>query len=147
MISFIANRFYAENYCTLPMKHQWIVTEDQLSVAYHWKVGNEWNYLKATANIESELVQEGSEEEFITEHYWGYNCVNEKCTGVYEVIHPRWQVHQVLSYAVKCSVEQLYGMEFKETLEQPPSSVFLAKGSPVTVMGGSKIVKGTALLV
>src|SRR5947209_13294108 len=88
-ISFIANNLYGENYTTHPMKHCWKEDEASLKVGYFWKVGRKWNHLKATADKEPANLLEGSEEEFITEHYWGYMFVNEACSGTYQVLHPR----------------------------------------------------------
>ncbi len=139
MITFVANNIYKEKYATHAMKHLWQTTDKGLQVEYSWKVGGEWNYLKALANKEPEAIAQGSEEEFITEHYWGYTFVNDNCTGVYEVAHPKWKVHAVQQYDVKCSVERLYGKDFSEALSQKPKSVFLAEGSEVKVMTGSKI--------
>jgi hypothetical protein len=139
MITFVANTIYAEKYATHAMKHSWQTTENGLKVEYAWKVGTEWNYLKALAEKEAQPINMGSEEEFITEHYWGYTHVNDKCTGVYEVTHPKWRVHAVTEYDIKCSAGRLYGKDFETALEQKPKSVFLAEGSPIQVMKGSKL--------
>ena len=72
MITFVANTLYGENYSTHRMKHQWTVKDAEIDVSYSWLVDNEWNYLKAVAEKEPQPLKEGSEEEFITEHYWGY---------------------------------------------------------------------------
>jgi len=139
MITFIANRFYGEKYATHPMRHTWKTDENHLRVEYSWKVGSEWNYLKATAEKEAVEIKAGSPEEFITEHYWGYTYVNDQCSGVYQVAHPQWKVHPIISFAVHCNTVQLYGKTFVETLAQTPYSVFLADGSPIQVMKGSRI--------
>jgi uncharacterized protein YqjF (DUF2071 family) len=140
MITFVANTIYGENYATHAMKHLWSQTDRELRIEYQWKVGEDWNYIKAIAEKEPQHVQENSEEEFITEHYWGYTHVNENCTGVYEVQHPKWRVHTVKQHDIKCNTEKLYGKEFVEPLRQKPRSVFLAEGSAIKVMNGSKIV-------
>ena len=141
MISFVANRFYGEKYATHKMKHVWDYEGDDLKIEYHWKVRNEWNYLKAIAAKEPTILVKDSEEEFITEHYWGYTFVSNTCTGVYEVAHPSWRIHKVKSYDIYCDAAALYGEVFKEALAQEPKSVFLAEGSPIKVMGGSKLNK------
>ena len=141
MISFIANTLYGENYATHKMKHQWKETEDDLIVNYEWKVGSEWNHINCIAEKNAEKIIEGSAEAFITEHYWGYTFLNKSCTGVYEVLHPKWMIHKVKSYDIVCNAKQLYGDDFASTLQQKPRSVFLAAGSPVKVMKGDKIIK------
>lgn len=139
MITFVANTVYKEKYATHPMKHTWNHSGDELQVEYYWKVQGRWNHLKALAEKEPAPLLSGSEEEFITEHYWGYTFVNNACTGEYRVAHPSWRVHPVKSYDVLCDVETLYGPEFCEAFTQAPRSVFLAEGSPIQVEKGSRL--------
>jgi uncharacterized protein len=143
MISFIANSIYGENYITLPMQHSWISTPDSFNVGYEWKVKSEWNHIEVVSQkIPVEIIN-GSAEEFITEHDWGYTQINEKCTGMYQVEHPKWRVHPVISYSIKCNMELLYGKEFAETMSRQPANVFLAEGSSIQVRNGSKVRLGT----
>jgi uncharacterized protein YqjF (DUF2071 family) len=140
MITFIAKTLYGENYATHAMTHEWKETQDELAVNYEWEVRREWNHINCIAEKEPEPIVAGSAEEFITEHYWGYTSINNNCTGVYEVQHPKWLIHKVKSYDIVCSTKQLYGSAFEETLNQKPQSVFLANGSAVQVMKGAKII-------
>jgi uncharacterized protein len=139
IITFIANTLYKENYTTHKMKHSYTETENELHVKYLWNVGNEWNHLNCIAEKHATLADEGSAEEFITEHYWGYTNISTVCTGVYEVVHPKWKIHQVKSYDIFCNAQLLYGAAFEATLKQQPQSVFLAEGSDIKVLRGSKI--------
>jgi uncharacterized protein YqjF (DUF2071 family) len=139
MISLIANTLYGEAYCTHAMNHSIEKNNDELHVCYQWKVDSEWNFLKASADSAAKPILQGSEEEFIAEHYWGYTFINEKCSGTYQVAHPRWNIHKVNSYEINCSAEKLYGPAFSEALQHQPRSVFLAEGSAISVMKGSKI--------
>lgn len=139
MISFVANNLYGENYVTLQTKHTWSRNNDDLSIGYEWKVGKQWNHINCIASGEPEIIIENSAEEFITEHYWGYTCVNKTCAGVYEVQHPKWNVHKVKSYDIICSAKELYGQAFDETLNQQPESVFLAEGSAIKVLKGERL--------
>ena len=141
MITFIANTLYGENYATHIMNHEWKKNDNELSVNYKWKVGNEWNHINCIAEKTPEPIIADSPEEFITEHYWGYTFINKQCTGVYEVIHPKWLIHKVKSYNIACNAKELYGAAFEETLNQKPQSVFLAEGSAVQVMKGTEIIK------
>ena len=141
MITFVANTLYGEKYATHPMRHEWDASGDDLKIAYYWKTRKEWNYIKAVAEKEPASLVKGSEEEFITEHYWGYTFINNTCTGVYEVVHPSWDIHDVKSYDIHCNAAALYGKEFEPALQQAPVSVFLAAGSPIQVMGGTKLIK------
>lgn len=139
-ITFVANALYNENYRTHNMKHHWATTYDTLQVAYQWQLGKEWNYIKAVAETNAVPIQEGTVEEFITEHYWGYTFVNNRCTGVYQVAHPQWGIHPVKEYAIQCNAEKVYGAAFVDALAEKPRSVFLADGSAIQVYKGSKIV-------
>lgn len=78
-------------------------------------------------------IVNGSGEEFITEHFWGYSKVNELTTAEYQVAHPRWEIYPVTDSTISCNFEQLYGAEFGILDSIKPDSVFLAEGSPVTV--------------
>lgn len=138
-ISFIANTLYGENYATHQMKHEWKMSEAGFEVSYEWKVANEWNYLKAITEKTPSPLVEGSEEEFITEHYWGYTFVDQNCAGTYQVTHPRWNVHKVRTCDINCNARILYGPQFVEALSQKLASVFLAEGSSISVMKGTKI--------
>jgi uncharacterized protein YqjF (DUF2071 family) len=140
MITFVANAIYGEKYATHRMTHRWERDSKGFHVEYNWKVGREWNFIKALAEPEASPALEGSEEEFITEHYWGYTFQNKLTTGVYEVTHPKWKVHTVKNYEIRCDTEKLYGKDFVQALSQPPRSVFLAEGSPIMVMKSSKLI-------
>ncbi len=133
MITIVANLLYGEKYYCMPMKNSLIETKDFFEVKYEWLFNNQWNYLQATAEKDTSPVVEGSEEEFITAHYWGYSSINENTTSEYRVNHPKWQVHRVLSYDLDCNIGKLYGKEFMEPLSQQPTSVLLAQGSAVSI--------------
>ena len=137
VITFIANTLYSENYETRSMDHSFQKQNDMLHVEYRWRVNPEWDFLKVSTSLEKYPIKEGSEEEFITEHYWGYTKVNSRKTSAYEVKHPKWNVHSVKSFAYHCSIRELYGSQFVESLRQEPTSVFLADGSEISVMNNS----------
>lgn len=143
-IALVANTLYNENYATHRMKHEWKLSNEGFHVGYEWQVNGEWNYLKAVAEKNATAIAAGSKEEFITEHYCGYTFINQGCAGAYEVVHPRWGVHRVKTYELKCDAAALYGQPFVETFQQKPASIFLADGSPVRVMKGTKIFAGVA---
>jgi hypothetical protein len=78
-------------------------------------------------------MEEGSQEEFITEHFWGYARAGADRTNEYQVAHPRWEVYPVNQYYIDCDFGRLYGPEFGDLRERKPQSVFLAEGSPISV--------------
>lgn len=138
IVSFIANTIYRENYETMPMKHRWKFTDHQLQVRYSWKK-SKWYDLAVTALDKPAPILEGSEEEFITEHYWGYARFADKITNEYEVVHPKWDVYPVVDYEINVDFEKLYGRSFAFLDKAKPMSVLMAEGSPVKVKGGLKI--------
>ena len=82
----------------------------------------------------------GSIEEFIFEHYFGYNQFSSNKTIEYAVSHPRWQIYPVKNFSIDCDIEQLYGKAFIPFIQnKTPQSVFLARGSTVTVKMPLKI--------
>lgn len=135
IISFMANRLYNEQYSTARMKHMLRIDDKQIQVDYAWQKKNMYNnLLQVTAENRPSVIQSGSAEEFIFEHYYGYNQLAENKIIEYAVHHPRWQTYPVTGYNIDCDVELLYGKDFVPFLkDQVPHSVFLAKGSEVTV--------------
>lgn len=136
-ITFVANTIYKENYQTFPMKHVWIEQEHQLEVDYHWK-NRTWHNFSVIASSKAEEIQIGSEEEFITEHYWGYTKINANKTSEYGVEHPRWQVYPVKDYKINVDFGINYGNDFSFLNDAKLDSVFLAEGSEIRVLKGKK---------
>lgn len=137
-LTFVANTIYKENYETMPMAHSWTTQDDKLIVEYTWKK-NRWNSFKVTAGKHTTLIQEGSEEEFITEHYWGYTKISNNKTSEYGVEHPRWEVYETKDYSIDVDFGDVYGEEFSFLKNLKPKSVFLAEGSEIKVKGGRRI--------
>ncbi|MCZ4243653.1 YqjF family protein [Pedobacter punctiformis] len=137
-ITFIANTIYKENYQTLPMKHLWIEQGNQLEVEYQWKTKH-WNKFSVIASSKAEQIALNSEEEFITEHYWGYTKIGINKTSEYGVEHPRWEVYPVQDYTIDVDFGTNYGEEFSFLAKVKPDSVMLAEGSEIRVLKGKKI--------
>lgn len=143
MIVLIANNLYKEHYRALPMRSSIIATEDHhTEFLYEWKLKGRWNKLGATASNELVDIKQGSPEEFILEHYWGYNGLSTIKTMEYQVEHISWQTGRVRDYVFDADVAALYGEEFKPFLEKEPVSAFYALGSDIIVRMGEKIVVG-----
>lgn len=143
-ISFVARTVYNENYVTMPMGHEIDVTDGAMKpngvAAYKWKHGGRWNSMKVVTKGAPALIAPGSEEEFITEHYWGYAAQRDGGTVEYRVEHPPWRVWQVSDYTFDCDIEKIYAPEFVPYLRGKASSAFLAEGSPITVRRGVRLV-------
>ncbi len=133
-ISFVANTLYNEKYSTLHMKHFFNETADEIRLGYLWKQGGKWNRIEATTEKSTVPMLPGSEEEFIAEHYWGYSKYNAITTFEYAVQHPRWEIYPVKEYAIECNFTALYGNSFSMLQKAIPNSVFVAKGSAISIL-------------
>ena len=109
------------------------------SASYFWRFGGKENHIKVATRGGAQLLVEGSEQEFITEHYWGYSAQRDGSTLEYRVDHPRWQVWETQATELHCEVAKLYGEKFRDALSRPPASAFLADGSDVKVYKGVKL--------
>lgn len=137
-LTWVANTVYKEKYETMPMSHTWRQADGQQLVQYNWKK-TQWNSLQVRTGLGLKEIQASSEEEFITEHYWGYTRINDQTTSEYGVEHPRWQVYETLDYTVDVNFSDIYGPHFATLQDLKPQSVFLAEGSAIQVKEGRRI--------
>lgn len=138
-ITFIANTLYQEHYETQKMRHEIIENKNSNTFIYQWKNNKEWNTIEVeTKNVPIE-IKAGSEAEFITEHYFGYTKIDEETTFEYEVTHPKWEQFEVLNHQIDIDFERTYGSDFGFLQDVKPTSVFLAKGSKITVKNKKKL--------
>jgi len=135
-IAWVANALYNEKYVALPMSHDDSTTRSPPRLSYCWRHRREWCRLAMTIAGEPRLPDEGSEEAFITEHYWGYTAQRDGSTLEYQVEHPRWNVWKGIDPELVCDVSAFYGPEFAPFLRGQPSSCFIADGSAVIVRRG-----------
>jgi uncharacterized protein YqjF (DUF2071 family) len=138
-IAAVARWVYHENYHRLPMTHRIEPSADGLSVQYTWRYEERTNSLGIIATGSPRSMAEGSEEQFIAEHYWGYCGQPDGGTLEYHVDHPPWQVWDVAQAQFSGDAGALYGAEFEAVLNRPPDSAFLAEGSPVKVYQGRRL--------
>jgi uncharacterized protein len=139
-IAFVAKTFYNENYIALPMSHRIEkVREEVQSVSYTWRFNKRENVLKLDVQDLAQPLVDGSVQEFITEHYWGYAKQRDGSTMEYRVEHPRWRVWETKNVEFDCQVADLYGGKFGQFLNRPQASAFLAEGSEVKVYKGIKL--------
>lgn len=138
-LTFVANTLYREHYATMPMRHRWTETGQSRQVEYAWKCQGLWQSLALTAEKIAQPILDGSEAEFITEHYWGYTRINPHTTFEYEVTHPRWDIYPVTDSVIQVDFEKVYGKSFAPLNDMEPLSVMLAKGSAITVENKRKI--------
>ncbi len=139
IISWVANSLYGEKYVALSMKNNHSQTHEKYFVGYSWKFKDQWNELKITTKNIATPIAEGSEEQFITEHYWGYTQLKNNQTSEYQVEHPSWDIYPTYSYEINCNFKALYGEDFELLTYQRPTSVLLAAGSDIIVRKGAII--------
>jgi uncharacterized protein len=137
IIAFIARTIYGEAYTAVAMRHKIEVSEFEVRVEYGWRQKGKWERLHISAVGQPKNPAIDSEAEFITEHYWGYTARDQ--LGEYQVEHPPWRVWQATDAGLEADVCELYGAQFVESLSLPPSSAFIAEGSPITVRCKSDI--------
>jgi hypothetical protein len=73
-IAWLANTLYHEKYVALPMSHLDATTHSPPALAYSLRHDGSWCRLGMTLEGKPLLPGDGSEEAFITEHYWGYTA-------------------------------------------------------------------------
>lgn len=131
-IALVANVLFNEHYVAVPMHHKWELN-DTLKITYGWKTKGKPQLMSLTAINKPEPLVEGSEAQFITEHYWGYTKANTYKTTEYQVEHPSWLTYPVLEYDIQIDTGLVYGPQFAFLQHQKPLSVFLAEGSEIKV--------------
>jgi uncharacterized protein YqjF (DUF2071 family) len=136
-VASLARLAYNEPYRTLPMDHRIepgpADGEAPALVEYRWRQPTGWSRIAVEAVGVASPLTDGSEEEFITEHYWGYTRQRDGGTMEYRVTHPRWPVWQVRSAAIEGDLADVYGADLADVLRAVPHSAFLAEGSAIEV--------------
>lgn len=135
-IATVARVFYGEPYETWKMSHA--ETENELS--YVWRKADCENHIKAQIGENTGVPASGSHGEFIIEHYWGYTKRGENRTDEYKVEHPKWELFSVKNAEIAVDFSRLYGERFAHLSNETPHSIFMAKGSEISVYKGEKIV-------
>jgi uncharacterized protein len=142
-IALVARIGYHEPYRAMPMRHRVDLEDGTLRpggrVEYAWRHRRRWHSIHATVAGTPELPGEGSEAEFIAEHYWGYTARRDGGCSEYRVEHEPWRVWRAEEAALDCDVAAVYGDRFVEPLGAPHLSAFVAEGSPVRVGTGARL--------
>jgi uncharacterized protein YqjF (DUF2071 family) len=138
-IAWTARLVYGENYRRFPMEHR--VAQNGLgkTAEYRWRVGDRSCRLFVHAGDEPGYPHEGSLEQFITEHYWGYSKQRLGGSLEYRVTHVPWRVAVAASSRFEGDAKTTYRAAFAEILRGKPDSAFLAEGSSVEVFAGERI--------
>lgn len=138
-IALTARLIYGENYVCRPMRHRIEMQQSNRNVEYQWKLNSGWCRLFAQTVGLPTQPQNGSLEQFITEHYWGYSTQRDGGCSEYQVAHVPWQVWAATDAGFEGETSDLYGPDLATILHQCPHSAFVADGSPVAVFAGNKL--------
>jgi hypothetical protein len=138
-IAKVARIVYGENYIRLPMKHRVDKTGANITAEYEWQLGGARSKIYVHASGAPAPAAEGSLEQFITEHYWGYSKQRNGGSLEYRVVHVPWNVWQSGAAGFEGDATGIYGVQLGRVLQRPPDSAFIADGSPVSVLTGKKI--------
>jgi uncharacterized protein YqjF (DUF2071 family) len=142
-IASTAKALYNEPYLTRPMRHRISRERDSLcAVEYAWNADGQWTTLRAAVSGAPRELVAGSEEEFITEHHWGYTRQRDGGTVEYRVDHPSWRVWRATTASLAGNLATVFGDAFAEVLAETPDSAFVADGSAVTVYSPVRIPGG-----
>lgn len=137
-----ARWFYNENYVTARMSSTVAVPdarEDTKGRAvYQWGEGLGHSMSADFGGVPS-IPGSGSEQAFVTEHYWGYTRQRDGSSMEYQVEHPRWRVWPAANVLLSCDVDGTYGREYEGALLGEPRSALVAEGSAVVVHRGTHI--------
>jgi uncharacterized protein len=135
----MARFVYGENYVSYPMRHNVSAQGAGRTAEYQWRRGRTWCRLFAQGLTGPSYATEGSLEQFITEHYWGYAARRKGGSLEYHVSHTPWRVWTSTTAGFGGDATALYGSEMAAILRRRPDSAFIADGSPVSVFTGRRI--------
>ena len=105
-------------------------------VRYGFRLNGRWSDLHLECEGKPARPAEGSLEQFITDHYWGYTAQPDGATLEYRVEHEPWRVWRAAQARFDGDCDSLYGPDLAACLKSAPDSAFLAEGSPVAVYAG-----------
>ena len=134
-IAMVARMFYGEPY------ERWAMSNfrDEEYVRFSWEKGGYANTISVERGESLGVPSEGTEGEFIIEHYWGYTKRGENRSDEYKVEHPKWELFAAENVNIDVDFGKTYGAEFGFLADAEPHSVLLAKGSEIAVYKGERI--------
>lgn len=101
-------------------------------VEYQWKVDDHWNKLRIRARSRIKNTGADTKVGFILDHANHFQSHRGK-TLEYQVQHPKWSAWDAAQANFTCDVQRLFGKEFVKPLAKRPASVFVSRGSDVSV--------------
>ncbi len=138
-VTFVARLAFAENYMTLPLRHSIDLTGSGGSIEYSWELKRQRFHLHGQTDGDPSRAPDGSLEQFISEHYWGYARRRDGSSLEYHVEHEPWRIWRATNAKFDGDGAALYSSDLGSILSQPPRSAFIADGSPVLVFAPRRI--------
>jgi uncharacterized protein len=141
-VALVANRLFHENYLCRAMRSE--ISNDR--IAYSWRQcrsspsATSWNTLAARVAAPFYLPPPNSFEEFIVQHYWGYNRGRDGITREYRVAHDPWRVAPAVDVTWDCHVAATYNTPLAQYLMSPPASALVADGANVQLFSSRKLI-------
>jgi uncharacterized protein YqjF (DUF2071 family) len=143
-VAAVARWVYNENFVAHPMTSRVRLPDETHgkpgSAEYTWISQSGPNTVRAEFCGSPSYPAPGSEEKFITEHYWGYAAQPDGSCLEYKVEHPPWRVWRAAAARLDADVKGFYGDRYHQALSRPPRSAFVADGSPIAVFKGEKLI-------
>jgi uncharacterized protein len=133
LVAWMANKLYKEHYTTIPTKHTINTNEHCKQIKYEWLKNDKWNSIALETTVSNQEMKQGSFEQFIFEHYYGYTKINENATEQYRLHHPSWKINTITKCNIDCDFKSMYGNDFGVLNSTQPTAVFIAEGSAVEV--------------
>jgi uncharacterized protein YqjF (DUF2071 family) len=140
-VALVANLLYGERYLAVPMTHELQSGDGEVPrrLEYGWRYRGGSGRITLEPTGEALPLAEGSHEEYIAEHYWGYSN-HARGSVEYEVAHPPWQYSPAVRASFSCDhAGAIYGDAWREALSGEPRSAFWADGSAVRVYAGRRL--------
>ncbi|SCY27097.1 hypothetical protein SAMN05192588_1976 [Nonlabens sp. Hel1_33_55] len=138
LITLVANKLYNERYETMPLDFALKENDQSNKVTYRWKP-KEWQQLSASYLPKALPIEQGSNEQFILERYYGYSSYDAQTTYEYEVCHASWKHYKVTDFELSVNFEQTYGSAFAVLDTLQPDSVMMAHGSRISIENKRKL--------
>ena len=107
-------------------------------VEYQWKVDDHWNKLRIRARSRIKNTGAVTKVGFILDHSTHYQAQGRK-TLEYKVERPKWTIWDAAQANFTCDVERLFGKSFVNPMARRPASVFVTRGSEVTIYRPTEI--------
>jgi uncharacterized protein len=139
-IAIMANALYNKRYVCLRTSHEiQPQNETEFTVEYGWQYGKVQNKIAMTTAGPGKLAEDGSLEQFLAEHHWGYTSQKDGGTVEYRVAHPAWKIWKVRDAGFEGDTTGLCGSKLAAVLRGSPSLAFVAEGSEASISWARKL--------